>query len=286
MSASGLCPRCGTPRIGYFRWCRNCRLDFDALEAGTAPAETRLVSAPPVSAPPPAPAAGQAPAVSAQPPAPAAIHAPPTGAPSALSAPAAAPGISQAPPLSAPAAAPGISQAPPLSAPAAAPGIGQAPRVEQPAIAPTPVTGSRRGWIVLGAVTLVAIVGLFGFLGISSSDVFTSHHKISGTLTLLNSDTNSPSVTSTGAVCQGAGPYGDIAAGNGVALKDADGKLLAITSLGVGSGSPTSCVFGFTLKDVPEVPFYSIEVGRRGQVGYTLADMKSNDWTLALRMGK
>ena len=256
MSASGLCPRCGTPRIGYFRWCRNCRLDFDALEAGTAPAETRLVSAPPVSAPPPAPAAGQVPAVRAAPPAPAAIHAPPTGAPSAL------------------------------SAAAAAPGIGQAPRVEQPAIAPTPVTGSRRGWIVLGAVTLVAIVGLFGFLGISSSDVFTSHHKISGTLTLLNSDTNSPSVTSTGAVCQGAGPYGDIAAGNGVALKDADGKLLAITSLGVGSGSPTSCVFGFTLKDVPEVPFYSIEVGRRGQVGYTLADMKSNDWTLALRMGK
>jgi len=256
MSASGLCPRCGTPRIGYFRWCRNCRLDFDALEAGTAPAETRLVSAPPVSAPPPAPAAGQAPAVSAQPPAPAAIHAPPTGAPSAL------------------------------SGPAAAPGIGQAPRVEQPAIAPTPVTGSRRGWIVLGAVTLVAIVGFVGFLGISSSDVFTSHHKISGTLTLLNSDTNSPSVTSTGAVCQGAGPYGDIAAGNGVALKDADGKLLAITSLGVGSGSPTSCVFGFTLKDVPEVPFYSIEVGRRGQAGYTLADMKSNDWTLALRMGK
>ena len=271
MSASRLCPRCGTPRIGYFRWCRNCRLDFDALEAGTAPAETRLVSAPPVSAPPPAPAAGQVPAVRAAPPAPAAIHAPPTGAPSALSA---------------PAAAPGISQAPPLSAPAAAPGIGQAPRVEQPGIAPTPVTGSRRGWIVLGAVTLVAIVGLFGFLGISSSDVFTSHHKISGTLTLLNSDTNSPSVTSTGAVCQGAGPYGDIAAGNGVALKDADGKLLAITSLGVGSGSPTSCVFGFTLKDVPEVPFYSIEVGRRGQAGYTLADMKSNDWTLALSMGK
>src|SRR6266480_3394260 len=255
MSASGLCPRCGTPRIGYFRWCRNCRLDFDALEVGTAPAETRLVSAPPVSAPPPAPAAGQVPAVSAPPPAPAAIHAPPTGAPSAL------------------------------SAPAAAPGIGQAPRVEQPAIAPTPVTGSRRGWIVLGAVTLVAIVGLVGFLGISGSDVFTSHHKISGTLTLLNSDTNSPSVTSTGAVCQGAGPYGDIAAGNGVALKDADGKLLAITSLGVGSGSPTSCVFGFTLKDVPEVPFYSIEVGRRGQVGYTLADMKSNGWTLALSMG-
>src|SRR5207249_903292 len=169
MSASRLCPRCGTPRIGYFRWCRNCRLDFDALEAGTAPAETRLVSAPPVSAPPPAPAADQVPAVRAAPPAPAAIHAPPTGAPSALSAPAAAPGISQAPPLSAPAAAPGISQAPPLSAPAAAPGIGQAPRVEQPGIAPTPVTGSRRGWIVLGAVTLVAIVGLFGFLGISSS---------------------------------------------------------------------------------------------------------------------
>src|SRR5438046_10758004 len=98
MSASRLCPRCGTPRIGYFRGCRNCRLDFDALEAGTAPAETRLVSAPPVSAPPPAPAAGHAPAVSAQPPAPAAIPAPPTGAPSALTAAPPPPTISHAAP--------------------------------------------------------------------------------------------------------------------------------------------------------------------------------------------
>lgn len=27
------CPRCGTSRIGAFRFCRRCRLDFDALEA-------------------------------------------------------------------------------------------------------------------------------------------------------------------------------------------------------------------------------------------------------------
>lgn len=29
------CPRCGTPRIGSFRYCRECALDFDTLPSGT-----------------------------------------------------------------------------------------------------------------------------------------------------------------------------------------------------------------------------------------------------------
>jgi hypothetical protein len=148
------------------------------------------------------------------------------------------------------------------------------------------VTRYRRGWIVLGAVILIGIVASAGFLGLSSAGAFTSHHRISGTLRLLNSDPQSPYITSTGAICQGNGPYGDIAAGNGVALKDGDGKLLAITSLGVGSGSPTSCLFGFTMKDVPEVPSYSVEVGQRGSRSYSLADMQANGWTLLLSLGK
>jgi hypothetical protein len=29
--AFSFCPRCGTPRLGAFRFCRQCELDFDAL---------------------------------------------------------------------------------------------------------------------------------------------------------------------------------------------------------------------------------------------------------------
>ena len=29
-SESRLCPRCGTQRIGSFRWCRECQFDFEA----------------------------------------------------------------------------------------------------------------------------------------------------------------------------------------------------------------------------------------------------------------
>jgi hypothetical protein len=41
--AFSFCPRCGTPRLGAFRFCRTCELDFDAL-----------TSAPPTEPPPPA----------------------------------------------------------------------------------------------------------------------------------------------------------------------------------------------------------------------------------------
>jgi hypothetical protein len=73
-----LCPRCGTPRIGNFRWCRSCQYDFDERPA---PVETvqrpfaltppgQITQAPhiipadtPVPAPAPAPTAGTGPAV-------------------------------------------------------------------------------------------------------------------------------------------------------------------------------------------------------------------------------
>jgi hypothetical protein len=33
------CPACGTKRLGAFRFCRTCRLDFDALAALAEPVE-------------------------------------------------------------------------------------------------------------------------------------------------------------------------------------------------------------------------------------------------------
>jgi hypothetical protein len=58
---TAFCPNCGTPRVGAFRFCRSCQLDFDALN-GTAPA-----SGPPVP-PPASPVAEAAPQVATAPP--------------------------------------------------------------------------------------------------------------------------------------------------------------------------------------------------------------------------
>jgi hypothetical protein len=46
-----LCPRCGTPRVGNFRWCRSCQFDFDADR----------VARPTVASTPPAPSLEPAP---------------------------------------------------------------------------------------------------------------------------------------------------------------------------------------------------------------------------------
>src|SRR5687767_6124954 len=51
-SVSEFCPQCGAARVGAFRFCRTCRLDFDALGADDGPAA--VLSAPTeVAAPPP-----------------------------------------------------------------------------------------------------------------------------------------------------------------------------------------------------------------------------------------
>jgi hypothetical protein len=67
---SRLCPRCGTPRIGNFRWCRSCQYDFDAPTAPTETVQRPFALTPPgqitqaphiIPADTPAPAPGHAP---------------------------------------------------------------------------------------------------------------------------------------------------------------------------------------------------------------------------------
>jgi len=68
-------------------------------------------------------------------------------------------------------------------------------------------------------------------------------------------------------------------------MKDGSGKLLSTGSLAEGTGTATQCTFAFTLPDVPEVPFYTVEVGRRGSLSYSLSDLKSQGWKLTLTLG-
>ena len=153
----------------------------------------------------------------------------------------------------------------------------------QPSVVAAP-GGSRRTWLILGAVIFVAVVAAGGFLALANSGAFVPHHTISGTFTLLDTSTD-PSITRSGSGCEGSGGYSDVRPGAGITLKDGDGKVLATSSLGVGSGTSTSCDFTFSLTNVPEVPFYTIEISHRGALSYSLTDMKTQMWDLALSLG-
>jgi hypothetical protein len=141
--------------------------------------------------------------------------------------------------------------------------------------------------VTLGVVIFVAIVAASGFLALSASGALAAHHTINGSITLIDTSNNTlfPGITAVAGGCQGSGGYSDMSPGDGVTVKDGDGKLLATTTLGSGSGTTTRCTFDFSLPNVPEAAFYTIEVGRRGGLSYPLAEMKAQDWSVELTLG-
>jgi hypothetical protein len=138
----------------------------------------------------------------------------------------------------------------------------------------------RRTWLALGSVIFVAIVAAAAFIGFNGSGALSPKHDLSGTFSLTDSSKNFSA-----AFCVGSGGYSDIRSGTNVVLKDGDGKLLATGSLGDSTGIGDTCTFIYSLKDVPERPFYTIEVGSRGDLSYSLEEMRNMGWSIALTLG-
>lgn len=167
----------------------------------------------------------------------------------------------------------------------------EAPSVSSPAFPhPVPeVTGaaerSKRPWVVLGVVIFVAILAAAGFIGLSNSGALAARHDITGTFTLIDTDLEFSGISTSGDTCEGDGGYSDINQGVEVTVRDGTGKLLQTGSLGEGTGNLVRCEFPFTIKGVPETDFYSVEVGSRGDLSYSLDDMKANAWTLGFQLG-
>jgi hypothetical protein len=103
---------------------------------------------------------------------------------------------------------------------------------------------------------------------------------IRGVLDLLDSETAE-------AGCIGQGGYFDIRPGTVVRLLDLSGDSLGSTTLGPGKVElDVSCLYSFVIADVPDdKPQYILEVGRRGQVSYSRAEMRSRKWTLYVGLG-
>jgi hypothetical protein len=97
-------------------------------------------------------------------------------------------------------------------------------------------------------------------------------------------DADSPS---TGDECWGDEGYDDLEEGAQVRVRDGDGKLLATADLrdGVFDAVIEDCTFRFTVLDVPDADFYSVEVSHRGEVSYSRKEIEGNDWTVALSVG-
>jgi hypothetical protein len=153
-------------------------------------------------------------------------------------------------------------------------------------VVPLPAAGGpRRGWFILGAVIFVAVVGAAAFIAATNSGLLTPHHTVAGDFVLTDTSTLTTGIKSGVSGCQGTGGYSDIGPGTGATLKDGEGKILATATLGSGSGTLITCTFTFTFTNVPEVPFYSFEVGRRGALTYSLDDMKNRGWALGATLG-
>lgn len=159
-----------------------------------------------------------------------------------------------------------------------------------------------RATLILGTVVLTSICWLgVGALSPRSNITSTESTKVASSTT-GPSDTSSFSlkgkfqlvdskIGGTASNCYGTGGYDDVEAGMPVTIRDGNGSILATGKVGDGTQpsdsqySSVTCVFEFQVDNVPKADFYAIEVGRRGQLNYSFAEMQEKNWSVQLSLG-
>jgi hypothetical protein len=149
---------------------------------------------------------------------------------------------------------------------------------------PTPPSGStanaqpvwrQRRFQLLGGAAILVLAVVASVIALISG----SGREMTVNYTLFDSE----------ASCSGgSGGYSDIGPGNPVTVKNGEGKVLAASSLGAdGDGVPgVFCTWTVVLDDVPaDEDFYSVSIGRRGEISYSQAELESDDWTVELSIG-
>ncbi|WP_395307536.1 DUF732 domain-containing protein [Mycobacterium sp. AMU20-3851] len=107
---------------------------------------------------------------------------------------------------------------------------------------------------------------------------------ITGTFT-LNDDSPSaysPSIEVDGSSCEGAGGYSDVNPGTPVTVKNGKGEILTTTYLEEGRGGRYMCTFGITFEVTEGQDRYVVNVGRRGELSFSFAELKANGVSLVL----
>ena len=119
---------------------------------------------------------------------------------------------------------------------------------------------------------------------INKNTTISNSSQISGYLELVDSN-----IEEIGNSCYGTGGFKDIEGGMTVTIKDGQGKIISLgkTSYGKrpkGQYSSVRCIFYFQVNNVPRVDFYSIEVGRRGQLNYSYEELKNKNWKVSFSL--
>jgi len=98
-----------------------------------------------------------------------------------------------------------------------------------------------------------------------------------------------------GEVCANRGAFEDINPGTDITIRDQAGVIVAMGAVGEGvsvrlpMGNPTAaksdaCRLSLLVAGIPDAPFYSVEVGRRGGLTYSHAELEAVGWEIALNL--
>lgn len=125
-------------------------------------------------------------------------------------------------------------------------------------------------FVVFSSLTLIAVLGCGG-----------GNKLVTGSITVRDTD----QAYSTGASCSTDGGYDDVRIGTDVVVKDGQGAIIGVGSLEEGEADNAfDCRFDFSL-EVKDSEFYSFEIGDRGELSYSRADLEAQSWNVAFSLG-
>jgi hypothetical protein len=86
--------------------------------------------------------------------------------------------------------------------------------------------------------------------------------------------------------CATRAGYDDITIGAPVVVRDGNGKVIGIGSIGASvADAENICVFPINVPKVPQVDFYSVVVGHRDPVTMSKAELSRDNWQIELTLG-
>ncbi|MGQ0846519.1 MAG: hypothetical protein ACT4QF_20545 [Sporichthyaceae bacterium] len=149
---------------------------------------------------------------------------------------------------------------------------------------------STRTAVAVGVALTLAGTATFGsYLAIGTLLGSDPSRTITGSISLIDPDNSAQwaaASRSASTACQGDGGYSDMRAGSSVSVSDSAGKIVGVSALETGRAQSSGvCEFSFRVPSLPDSDFYQVQVGRRGQLPSSAAELKKNNWTVELSLG-
>jgi hypothetical protein len=143
--------------------------------------------------------------------------------------------------------------------------------------------------VALGLVVVLILgTGVYAAtksLGETATPTTTTQERHVITGTFLLSGTEGDDFFADGGGCQGTSGYDDVEPGLQVTVSDQSGTVIGNGALDSGEAQEGGCVFRFEVNNIPVASFYKVAVGRRGEISYSLDQMKQASWSVELSLG-